>query len=147
MLKQCGFQNEGRPQCGRPEAKAIVSDDGGIALHAAAALALAALAFGRFLVCASSGSRLVAAAFAFAALAFTAFAFSCGLVFAAALAFVGSLHFFGGDEAVAVAIMRGEFVVLATVGGSELGAGEFAVLVGVHLGHAARAFCCFGAAA
>src|SRR5688500_8999272 len=68
-----------------------------------------------------------------AALALAALAFHLGLVL------VG-LELFGIDEAVAVGVVRAELLILAFVGGGELGLGDLVVLVGIHLVDAALAF-------
>src|SRR5690606_27550909 len=80
-----------------------------------------------------------------AAFALTALAFHVGLVggfvgLGGCLGGVLGLHFVGVDEAVAVAVVRGEPAAVAVVGGGEFGLGQLAVLFGVHLRHAAFAF-------
>ena len=52
-------------------------------------------------------------------------------------------HFFDADETVFIRVVRSELVVLAVVSGCELGPRKLAVLVGIHLIHAALAFTAF----
>src|SRR5690606_28941061 len=77
--------------------------------------------------------RLDRAAFALAALAFHV-GLGGGFVGpGGCLGGVAGLHLVGVDEAVAVAVVRGEPAAVAVVGGGEFGRGQRAVLIGVHL--------------
>src|SRR5690606_31266438 len=77
-------------------------------------------------------------ALALAALAFPALALAGGLGLGLLRMVRG--HLLGGDEPVAVAVVRGEAAGVPVVGRRELLGRQSAVLVGVHLLHPAPAF-------